>query len=398
MTKLRAGAVEYELLAEQRNLWVFDEREGKRKPLAWQLKGGEILGVCRYAEQAADGTLVELDTSPWVQSAAVVVHHPTGNVIAVTGGIGEGELEGFVRGVQATRQPGSSFKPYVYAAAFRRKGLGQLSKIVDRPISYGGWTPKNYSGGYSGSMTIRTALTRSTNTVAVQLMAMAGPEYVADLAYALGVRTPLRPDLTMALGSSEVTPLDQAMGYSAIARGGVPAEPIFITRVEDADGNLLAEAGDVLEDGTRLPGAPQPRALEPGLAFETLDMMRSVVQFGTGRRAHRDYEDRAGKTGTTNNFVDGWFVGVTPSHAIAVWVGSDGSGTLGDKETGGKASLPTWIAIAEALPEGPARFPIPDEAVMVTWAGQKVAVRRGTVPPNILPVPRLDDRPLALLD
>ena len=408
LSDLRAGAMRYALRRKDYDRIVFDERSGKRSTLRSQLRGGEILKVCLPKPEPVDEDappptpvarpIVHLDDRPWAQSAAVVVNHRTGEVIAVTGGVGEGELEGFVRGVQATRQPGSSFKPYVYASAFRKKGLGQLSKIVDRPISYGSWTPKNYSGGYSGPMTIRTALTRSTNTVAVQLMAMAGPEYVADLAYGLGVRTPLRPNLTMALGSSEVTPLDQALGYAALARGGVPTDPIFITRVEDADGNLIARAGGTTPDGIRLPGGPKERALEPGIAFETVDMMRSVVQFGTGRRAYRKEEDRAGKTGTTNNFVDGWFVGITPGHTIAVWVGTDGSGTLGDKETGGKASLPTWIAIAEALPEGPKRFPIPDEAVIVDWNGQRVALRRGGIPSGVVPVPRLDRRPLALFD
>ncbi|MBX2802333.1 MAG: PBP1A family penicillin-binding protein [Myxococcales bacterium] len=400
---LRAGALRYSLRTDDHYRTVFDERDGKRRPLRSQLKGGEILAVCLDEEAPASTgsevqSMVRLDDSPWAQSAAVVVDHRTGEVVAVTAGVGPGELEGFVRGVQATRQPGSSFKPYVYAGAFKKAGLGQLSIIVDRPISYGSWTPKNYSGGYSGRMTIRTALTRSTNTVAVQLIAKAGPEYVADLAYNLGVRTPLRPDLTMALGSSEVTPLDQAMGYAAIARGGVPTDPVFITEVRDAAGNVLARPGELLPNGRRLPGGEQERALEPGIAHETLDMMRSVVQFGTGRRAFRKEQDRAGKTGTTNNFVDAWFVGVTPTHAIAVWVGSDGSGTLGDKETGGKASLPAWIKIADTLPKEPARFAIPDEAVMVNWRGQRVAIRRGGVPSEVLPLPSLDGRPLAVLD
>ena len=395
LTQLAAGPMRYRLRSEDHYAVVFDERDGKRHALKSQISGGEILAVCH--DEDAGENVVRIDDSAWAQSASAVVHHPTGHVVAITAGVGPGTLEGFVRGAQAMRQPGSSFKPYVYAGAFKRRGLGQLSKIVDRPISYGGWTPKNYSGGYSGAMTIRTALTRSTNTVAVQLMAMADPDYVAELAYGLGVRATLRPDLTMALGSSEVTPLDQALGYAGIARGGVPTDPIFITRVEDADGSLIGEAGDLLPNGNRLPGGPKPRALPAGVAAEVLDMMKSVVQFGTGRRAYLPDRDRAGKTGTTSNFVDGWFVGATPTHTIAVWVGSDGSGTLGDRETGGKCSLPAWIKIAESLPEGPLRFALPDEAVKVDWSGQRVVLRRGGVPSNILPVPRLDARPLAIL-
>ncbi|HHO53195.1 MAG TPA: PBP1A family penicillin-binding protein [Deltaproteobacteria bacterium] len=386
--RLRAGAMEYHLRREDHGALVFDERDGKRRPLRSQLSGGEILAVCRDGE----GERVRIDESPWSQSAAVVVHHPTGEVIAVTGGVGPGELEGFVRGVQATRQPGSSFKPYVYASAFKKKGLGQLSIMVDRPISYGSWTPQNYGKSYAGRMTIRTALTRSTNTIAVQLMALAGPEYVAELAYAMGVRTPLRPNLTMALGSSEVTPLDQAIGYAGFARGGVPTDPVFITQVKDAAGNVLATPGD------GLPGGPKPRALEAGIAREVVDMLMSVVRFGTGRRAYRPEQDRGGKTGTTNNFVDAWFVGLTPTHTVAVWVGSDGSGTLGDRETGGKASLPAWMKIVDSLPDGPKRFATPDEAVLVPWNGQHVALRRGGIPSDVLAVPRIGDRPLATLD
>ncbi|MEM6931237.1 MAG: penicillin-binding transpeptidase domain-containing protein, partial [Myxococcota bacterium] len=197
------------------------------------------------------------------------------------------------------------------------------------------------------------------------------------------------------------TPLDQATGYAGLARGGVPTDPIFVLRVEDAGGGLIARAGEpAYQGGPKLPGAPQARVLAAGVAAETLDMMKSVVRFGTGRRAYRPDVDRAGKTGTTNNFVDAWFVGVTPEHAIAVWVGTDGYGTLGDRETGGKASLPAWIQIADILMEfeTETRFPIPDDVVMVEWQGQDVAMRRGGVHDSVLSLPPLGSRPLAAVD
>ncbi|MEN0065866.1 MAG: PBP1A family penicillin-binding protein, partial [Myxococcota bacterium] len=402
---LRAGAMKYSLLNEDRGRRVFDEREDKRpSPLRSQIGGGEILAVCLAddapAPAADEPPWVTIDDEPWAQSAAVVIHHPTGRVVAVTGGVGPGELEGFVRGVQAQRQPGSSFKPYVYASALEL-GKSQLDIMVDRPIRIGNWAPQNYGKNFRGPMPIRIALTRSTNTIAVQLMLEAGPQRVAKLAYNLGVRTPLRPDLTMALGTSEVTPLDQAVGYAGLARGGVPTDPIFVLRVEDAAGGVIAEAGEpAYPGGRRLPGGPKERVMSPGVAAETVDMLKSVVRFGTGRRAYRDDVDRAGKTGTTNNFVDGWFVGLTPEHAIAVWVGTDGYGTLGDKETGGKASLPAWIAIAETLMEfeTETRFPIPDEVVLVPWQGQQVALRRGGVHNSVLPLPPLTKQPLASVD
>ncbi len=405
LATLRAGAMTYSLVPSDRNVRVFDEREDKfPSALSSQIRGGEILAVCLaedHDEPPIDGRpWVTIDKSPWAQSAAVVLHHPTGRVVTVTGGIGPGQLEGFVRGVQAERQPGSSFKPYVYASALSL-GKSQLDIMVDRPIRIGNWAPQNYGKSFRGRMPIRMALTRSTNTIAVQLMLEAGPQRVAGLARALGVQTPLRPDLTMALGTSEVTPLDQATGYAGLARGGVPTDAIFVLRVEDAAGGLIAKAGEpAYPNGPRLPGSPKPRALDAGVAAETLDMMKSVVRFGTGRRAYRPDVDRAGKTGTTNSFVDAWFVGVTPEHTIAVWVGTDGYGTLGDRETGGKASLPAWIQIADVLMEyeTETRFPIPDEVVMVTWQGQEVAMRRGGVHDSVLPLPSLGSAPLATVD
>jgi len=405
LSELRAGAMTYRLVPDDRTRRVFDEREDKYpSALASQIRGGEILAVCLapdHDEPEVDGRpWVTIDDEPWAESAAVVIHHPTGRVIAVTGGVGPGELEGFVRGVQAQRQPGSSFKPYVYATALA-KGRSQLDIMVDRPFRIGDWAPQNYGKSYRGRMPVRIALTRSTNTIAAQLMAEVGPEAVTRTAYALGVRTPLRQDVTIALGSSEVTPLDQATGYSSLARGGVYMDPVFVLRVEDAGGGIIAEAGqEAYEGGQPLPGGVRKRVLPAGVAAETVDMLKSVVQFGTGRRAYRPDVDRAGKTGTTNSFYDGWFVGLTPEHAIAVWVGTDGYVTLGDRETGGKLCLDAWIAIAEALMafETKTRFPIPDDAVMVDWNGMPVAQRRGGVHGSVLSVPPLGAAPLATVD
>jgi penicillin-binding protein 1A len=200
---------------------VFDERDGISKPLAWQLRGGELLGVCRVGDSDA----VTLDRTPWAQSVAVVIENATSRVVALTGG-SDVTLEGFVRATQARRQPGSSFKPYVYASALAA-GRTQYDIVYDSPIflpAGGGkmWSPKNYGGGYSGAVPLRRAMASSLNTVAVRLALEVGPTQIAFVARSLGVKTPLRTDLTMALGSSEVTPLDQAAAYSSLARMGVP--------------------------------------------------------------------------------------------------------------------------------------------------------------------------------
>ncbi len=326
---------------------------------------------------------------PGAQAAVVVVDNGTGEVVAVAGGASPIPIGGFNRATQARRQPGSSFKPYVYAAALQR-GRSPLDVVNDAPLSLpagGGrtWSPKNYGGGFAGPMTLRRALASSSNTVAVRLALEAGPETVASMAADLGVRTPLRTDLTISLGSSEVTPLDQAMAYATIARGGVPIEPVFIRELRDGQGDVVGRAGGpVVVRGRelgQLAGAEGERVLDAGTAYELVDMLREVVRAGTARAAAVPGLDRAGKTGTTNNSVDAWFVGMTPSHTIAVWVGTDGSGSLGDRETGGRAALPAWVRVAEALPnqEG-TRFAIPPEATLVPTETGWVGLSRAHLP------------------
>ncbi|MCB9742187.1 MAG: PBP1A family penicillin-binding protein [Alphaproteobacteria bacterium] len=392
---LVAGPFQLSLRAEDRALKVRDPTgEGQPAPLSQRTAPGDVLDVCLVEEG-----VVTLSAAPWAQGAAVVVENLTGRILAVVGGH-EVALEGFVRATQAKRQPGSSFKPYVYGAALL-SGHSQLDMVLDAPLALpagGGktWSPQNYSGGFAGNLPMRTAIAKSLNTVAVRLAMEVGPQEVARLAGAMGVRTPLREDLTIALGSSEVTPMDQAMGYATIARMGVPTEPVFIDRLLDRDGQALARAGGVFDvgDGThvRLPGGPRERALPPGVAYELADMMREVVRAGTARRAWSPDHDRAGKTGTTNGFQDAWFVGFTPRYTVAVWVGSDGTTSLGASETGGRVSLPAWLRIIEALdqPAGE-RFLMPPEAMLVPYGGQWVGVARGHVPKVALQVPALPE-------
>ncbi len=351
----------------------------------------------------APGAPATLDARPWAEGAAVVLEIGTGRILAMVGGYDVG-LEGFVRATQAQRQPGSSFKPYVYAAALLR-GRTQIDTVVDAPLALpagGGkmWRPKNYDGRFFGPIPMRDALARSLNTVAVRLALDVGPSEVALLARSMGVRTRLRRDITIALGSSEVTPMDQVLGYATIARLGVTTTPTYVDRLVDTYGNVVGTAGnDVIIGGSdvgELPsGTRGTRALPAGVAYELTDMLRQVVKAGTARKAFRPTLDRAGKTGTTNGYVDAWFVGFTPRHVIAVWIGTDGTFSLGDKETGGRSALPAWIEIADALPaiEGE-RFAVPEETVLLPWRNEWVGIPRGSVPKAELVTPPLTEAPL----
>ena len=372
-----------------------DDPEQEPQPLVDVVQPGDVLPVC-----LAEGRAVHLSERPWAEGAAVVLENATGRVVALVGGRHE-SLEGFVRATSARRQPGSSFKPYVYAAALLA-GRSQLDRVTDGPVSLpagGGqaWSPKNYDGKYEGPVLLRRALARSLNTVAVRLILETGAAEVARLAAAMGVRSPIRTDLTIALGSSELTPLDQALGYSTIARGGVPTDPVFIDQVADMDGAVLGQAGQVLVSRGQpvgaLPGGPRARARPAGVAYELADMLREVVRAGTAKKASAPDLDRAGKTGTTNNYQDAWFCGFTPSHTIIVWIGTDGTRTLGPAETGGKTALPAWMAIADALPDQAGqRLAVPPDVLFVPADGGLAALPRAGAAVGAGPLPPFGGR------
>jgi len=363
--------------------------EASGRPLRQIARGGDRLAVCLRD----DGAVQLAPEAPWANGAAVALAHETGQVVALVGGYEVG-LEGFIRATQARRQPGSSFKAYIYAAALAG-GRSQLDIVQDTPLSLpagGGkvWAPKNYGGTFSGPQTLRTALARSTNIPAIRLALDVGVPEVTTLARAMGVRTPLRTDPTVALGSSEVTPMDQAIGYATIARLGRSMEPVWIRTIEDVHGHISGEAGSDVRIGgipvATLPGPEGEQVLDPGVAYELADMLHEVVRGGTARRAHVSGLSRYGKTGTTNNFVDAWFVGFTPRHTVAVWIGTDGTTSLGPGETGGRAALPAWIRIVQALGEEPGlELPMPDEAVLVRHEGRFIPIARGHVPRSVLP-------------
>ena len=361
-----------------------------------------IQTVAEEAVAAAIRALAErqrrTDEGPWAQGAAVVMDHRNGEVLALVGGR-DVRLEGFVRATQALRQPGSSFKPYVYAAALLN-GRSQMTDVSTDPVvvRFGRrvWSPQD--GGSGGELTLRDALTWSSNNAAVRLLKEVGAEEVVRVGNAMGIRSNLRPDTALALGASEVTPMDQAVGFSTIARLGVPIEPVLVRRLEDGRGRVAHPGEEIRLDGVvvgRLPGAVGEPAIPPGVAYELLDMLRQVVARGTGRAGRKRGFDRAGKTGTTNDSVDTWFVGMTPRYTVSIWIGTDMPEGLGWGESGSMTALPAWKQIVDALPADPdERFPIPPDVSLVPVGSGTIALRRGTAPGTLLPLHRQGREPL----
>ena len=282
-------------------------------------------------------------------------------VRALVGGY-NADAGGFNRATQALRQPGSAFKPIVYAAALAQGLLTPASICPDSPVvipdPWTGklWKPENYEDGrYDGNITYRTALMRSKNTCSVRLMQKLGPEAAIAMARSLGISGKMPNNLTLALGTGEVTPLELANAYATLAAGGQWDEPVFTRKVVDAGGQLLHEA------------TPHPReAVSPQVAYVVTSMMRSVIDSGTAARAQILERPLAGKTGTSQESRDVWFAGFSPELAAVVWEGFDSDEPLG-RATGSSAALPTWIRFmgAALAPNLPHDFTMPQGVVTV---------------------------------
>lgn len=294
-----------------------------------------------------------LDQKPGTQGALLSLEVATGEVLSLVGGYDFAESE-FDRAVQAERQPGSSFKPFVYATALGR-GWSASSILQDTPVvmedgSGKLWRPQNYNRKFLGPITMREALARSINNATVHLARDVGVDHVIELARALGVRALLEPNLSIALGSYPLTLLELTRAYAVFARSGLAVDARFVRRVLDRDGRVLAE-GLALEPPSALaPGAlPRPpageRVMPAAQAYLTVDLLRATVQHpnGTGGKARALERPVAGKTGTTNSQADAWFVGFSPEVIAGVWVGFDSKDVLGKGETGGRAALPIWL-------------------------------------------------------
>lgn len=271
------------------------------------------VGLQRMAEDELRQTMAESGAAYQADNAALVlIENSTGAIRAMVGGRGWSTRNQFNRAWQAQRQPGSSFKPFVYAAALQ-DGLTPDSLVEDSPLQLGNWNPQNSDGRFMGSIPMRDALRHSRNVVAVRLCQRVGPEKVVQLAHALGVSEPLNADLSLALGSCDVSPLSMASAYSTIASLGFYRRPLGLVKVLSPRGETMLD-----QQVTR-----PVLVLLPETASQLLEMMMGVVRSGTGTAAQIEGVDVAGKTGTTDDFRDAWFVGSTPDYTLAVWVGND---------------------------------------------------------------------------
>ncbi|MCK5419802.1 MAG: penicillin-binding protein, partial [Desulfobacterales bacterium] len=284
----------------------------------------------------------------------------SGGILSMVGGK-DFHANRFNRATMALRQPGSAFKPFVYAYAIEQ-GFAQNKKILDAPVVYKGaqdgedWKPENFSLGYKGEMTLRRALVISQNIPAVRLLEMLGPYSVAQFAHQLGIKSPLASDLSLALGTSEVTLMDLTSAFSTFPNKGEKIKPFGVLEVVDRQGRVIWRAKS------------QKRLVmsRTGAAIVT-NMLEGVINEGTGRRARILGRAVAGKTGTTDDYKDALFIGFSPSIIAGVWVGQDLGGSLGEKETGARAALPIWIDFMNAtFQRDPHQyFDIPDDVSQI---------------------------------
>lgn len=327
-------------------------------PVRWTRKPrsvGEVLAPGDVVEvelerDARDAISARLSQPPLVQGALVAIEPQTREVVAMVGG-SDFRRTPLIRAVQSKRQPGSAFKPVVYAAAVDKGLITPASVLMDSPEVYravaaNAWKPRNYEREFVGPVSVRHALAHSINTIAVKLASQLGPARIIRVARDLGIVSELRPNLSLALGSSEVTPLELTNAYATFADHGRYVSPVFIRSVEGPGGETLD-----------WPAPEQRQALPAAVAYVVTSLLQSVIESGTGRRALRLQRPLAGKTGTANQQRDGWFVGYAPDLTCGVWVGFDDHARLGRGwASGAGTALPIWLQFMEqGLAERPRR-------------------------------------------
>ncbi|HEX2826407.1 MAG TPA: penicillin-binding protein 1A [Burkholderiales bacterium] len=318
-----------------------------------RLRRGAIVRV-----QQDDKQKWHITQLPAVESALISVDPRDGAIRALIGGFDFNRNQ-YNHVTQALRQPGSSFKPFIYSAALE-KGFTAATIINDAPLTFSStqtgsepWEPKNYDGKFEGPMRLRTALMKSKNLVSIRILQAISPQYAQDYIARFGFDPKMHPPyLTMALGAGNATPMQMAQAYSIFANGGFRVPPYFIERVEDNRGNILLQAKP------QKAGEGAERAIDPRNAFIMQSLMRDVVRAGTAARAMKlGRTDLAGKTGTTNDFIDAWFCGFNNTLVGVAWIGFDQPQTLGRNETGGSAALPIWMGYMgvalKGVPEAP---------------------------------------------
>lgn len=327
---------------------------GDKAPPDRKLRRGAVIRVQRDANDKW-----QVAQLPQAEAALYALDPNSGAIRALVGGFDFG-LNKFNHAIQAYRQPGSSFKPFVYSAALE-KGFTASTIINDAPLAFDAaetgstaWEPKNFDGTFDGPITMRTALTKSKNLVSIRILQAIGAQYAQDYVSRFGFeRRLIPPYLTMALGAGSVTVEQMAVGYAAFANGGYRITPYFIEKILDSKGQPLQKA--------RPKRAPEeaPRIIDGRNAFIMTSLMQDVIRGGTGARAMQlGRTDLAGKTGTTNDQLDAWFAGFNPRLVAVAWIGFDNPRSLGTNETGGIAALPIWMNYMGSALRG-----VPEEAL-----------------------------------
>ncbi|MGE5491348.1 MAG: penicillin-binding protein 1A [Actinomycetota bacterium] len=333
-----------------------------------KLRRGAIIRV-----QKDDKGQWQVAQLPEVESAFIGVDPKDGAIRALVGGF-DFNRNKFNHVTQAWRQPGSSFKPFIYSASLE-KGFSPNSVIADEPIVISAsqtgsqaWEPHNYDGKYEGPMKMRTALAKSKNMVSIRILQAIGTQYAQDYATRFGFDADKHPPyLTMALGAGSVTPWQMVTAYSVFANGGYRIQPYVVKDIRDEKGQVLAQSAQVQA------GDEAIRVIDPRNAFLMDSMLRDVAIYGTAAKASvvLKRQDLAGKTGTTNEYVDAWFCGYQATVTGCAWIGFDQPKKLGDKETGGVAALPIWIGyMSRALKDVPITLPeVPTGLVAASGGG-----------------------------
>ena len=345
---------------------------GDNVPATQRIRRGAIIRIAK--DEKGRWQIVQL---PQVESALVSADPRTGAIRALIGGFDFNRNQ-YNHVTQALRQPGSSFKPFIYSAALE-KGFTAATVINDAPLTFTAaqtgsepWEPKNYDGKFEGPMRLRAALAKSKNLVSVRLLQAITPQYAQDYISRFGFDPKLHPPyLTMALGAGNVTPMQMLGAYSAFANGGYKIAPYYIDRIEDDKGKVLLANQPVVA------GESAERVIDARNAFVMSSLMRDVVRMGTATKAMRlKRNDLAGKTGTTNEFVDAWFAGFQPTLVAIAWMGFDQPKTLGRNETGGSAALPIWIDyMSVALKNVPEEAFTPPPGVIVMSVNAETGLR-----------------------
>ncbi len=335
--------------------------------------GAKVLALIKEMPERGPW-LLTLEQEPEAQGALLAMDPHNGQIKVMVGGY-DFRTSQFNRVLQARRLPGSAMKPLIYAAALD-KGYTPATVILDTPLIFKErlesgeikeWKPKNYSKRFYGPVLFRTALAKSYNVITIKILEDIGVRYAANYARKLGIESHLDEDLTLGLGSSALTPMELARSYAVLANGGVKVMPTYINTIFDRDGKIIesndpADFPEGPETGQKLIGQSRNRVISAETAYLTTNLLESVVQNGTGWRARSLNRPVAGKTGTTNDLKDAWFIGYVQQLLAVTWIGYDQERPLGKNETGSQAAAPAWVAfMEEATKDLPVeQFPVPD--------------------------------------